>query len=316
MPQFMPQFPSQGQPSPPAQPSWQGQPSQPPQPPQSQSTGQWQQPTTGYQSAPQYPGQWQQPVQQGMFPPPQQQTPTQSGIYPPPQQQQQPMQSGMFPPPQQQQQKPMQQGMFPPPQKQTPQKNSQRGLWIVLGVIVVLLLVFGGIVAFMANSANSANTVAPTQVATVGATQVSPTAIVQSQPTIVSGKQHFKVGQVVKVNATWLVTITSVKTMDGNTFSTPTAGNTYFIVDVTLTNLSKQEQNVSSALNFSLVDASGQKYTETILIGETPPDGKVGANSLMHGQLTYEVPTMQNAFTFNFEPDLIAGALTVWDLQK
>ncbi len=210
----------------------------------------------------------------------------------------------------------MQSGMFPPPQQQTPKKNSRRGLWIVLGVIVVLLLVFGGIVAFIANGANSANTVAPTQVATVGATQVSPTTIVQSQATIVSGNQHFKVGQVVKVNTTWLVTINSVKTMSGNTFSTPTAGNTYFIVDVTLNNLSKQEQNVSSALNFSLVDATGQKYTETILIGETPPDGKVGANSLMHGQLTYEVPTTQSSFTFTFEPDLIAGALTVWDLQK
>lgn len=267
---------------PPDQPPWQGQPSQPLPPPQ--SPGQWQQPNTGYQSAPQYPGQ-QQPMQSGMYPG-----------------QQQPMQSGMYPG----QQQPMQPGMYPPPQP--PKKKSRLGLWIVLGVIVVLLLACGGVAVAVTNGAKS--------VATVVATQVATTTTAQSQSTTAPTNQHFKVGQVVKVNDTWQVTINSVKTVNGGEFSTPTAGDTYFIVDVTLKNLSGQEQDVSSALNFSLQDATGQKYTETILIGETPPDGKVEANSLLRGQLTYEVPTSQKSFTFNFEPDIVAGDQTVWDLQK
>lgn len=177
-------------------------------------------------------------------------------------------------------------------------------------MIVVLLLACGGIAAAVINGTTSVATVVATQV-------VATTTTVQSQPTTAStNNQHFKVGQVVKVNATWQVTINSVKTANGGNFSTPAAGNTYFIVDVTLKNLSGQEQNVSSALNFSLQDATGQKYTETILIGETPPDGKIEANSLLRGQLTYEVPTSQTSFTFNFEPDLVAGGQTVWDLQR
>ncbi len=205
----------------------------------------------------------------------------------------------------------MRPGMYPPPQP--PKKKSRLGLWIVLGGIVVLLLVGGGIVAALTNNANSDATVVATQV-------VATTTTVQSQPTTAitasTNNQHFKVGQVVKVNTIWQVTINSVKTVNGNDFSTPTVGDTYFIVDVTLKNLSGQAQNVSSALNFSLQDATGQKYTETILIGETPPDGKVEANSLLRGQLTYEVPTSQSSFTFNFEPDIVAGNQTVWDLQK
>ncbi len=176
-------------------------------------------------------------------------------------------------------------------------------------MIAVLLLACGGIALAVTNSAKT--------VATVVATQVATTTIAQSQPTTAStNNQHFKVGQVVKVNDTWEVTINSVKTANGGDFSTPTAGDNYFIVDVTLKNLSGQEQNVSSALNFSLQDATGQKYTETILIGETPPDGKVEASSLLRGQLTYEVPTSQTSFTFNFEPDIVAGNQTVWDLQR
>lgn len=114
---------------------------------------------------------------------------------------------------------------------------------------------------------------------------------------------------------TWQITVNSVKTSKGEQFLTPTAGNIYLIVDVTLKNTSGQEQTVSSALNFSLQDSTGQKYTETILTGETPPDGKVEAGSLLRGQLVYEVPTSQKSFTFNFEADIIAGGQTVWDLH-
>lgn len=208
----------------------------------------------------------------------------------------------------------MQPGMYPPPQP--PKQKSRLGLWIALGGIVVLLLVGGGIVAALTNNAQSNPTVVATQVVATATT-------VQSQPTAATtaitastNNQHFKVGQVVKVNNTWEVTINSVKTVNGNDFSTPTVGDTYFVIDVTLKNLSGQAQNVSSALNFSLQDATGQKYTETILVGETPPDGKVEANSLLHGQLTYEVPISQTSFTFNFEPDIVAGKQTIWDLQK
>jgi len=209
-------------------------------------------------------------------------------------------QSGQYPP------QPMQPGMYPP--QLPPKKKSRRGLWIAIGVIVVVLAVCGGIAVAVTNGAKS--------VATVVATQVATTTTAQPQATTAPTGQHFKVGQVVKVNDTWQVTVNSVKSSQGEQFLTPSAGNIYFIVDVTIKNLSGQEQTISSALNFSLQDATGQKYTETILTGETPPDGKIEANSLLRGQLTYEVPTSQKSFTFNFEPDIVASGQTAWDLQR
>ena len=284
----------------------------PEQPPQ--SPGGWQQPNSGYQQSGQYPPnqsgqpQWQgqppQPEWQGQSPQSSQpQWQGQSSQSPQPEWQhsntgyQQP---GQYP------QQPMQPGMYPP--QLPPKKKSRLGLWIAIVVIVVVLAVCGGIVAAVTNGAKS--------VATVVATQVATTSSSQSQATTAPTGQHFKVGQVVKVNDTWQVTINSIKTSNGDQFLTPSAGNNYFIVDVTLKNLSGQEQTISSALNFSLQDATGQKYTETILTGETPPDGKIEANSLLRGQLTYEVPTSQKSFTFNFEPDIIGGGQTVWDVQK
>ena len=59
----------------------------------------------------------------------------------------------------------------------------------------------------------------------------------------------------------------------------------------------------------------GCEYGQVLLTGETPPDGKVEAGSLLRGQLVYEVPTSQKTFTFNFEADIVAGGQTVWDLH-
>lgn len=106
-----------------------------------------------------------------------------------------------------------------------------------------------------------------------------------------SAAKHFKVGDQVNVGNTWVVTVNSVKTSQGDEFTQPKAGNTYVVVDVTLKNTSSQEQNVSSLLSFSLKDSTGQKYDETIITGATPPDGKVAAGDVLRGQIPYEVPS-------------------------
>jgi flagellar basal body-associated protein FliL len=193
-----------------------------------------------------------------------------------------------------------------PWQQPPPPKKRRTWLWIVLGVLAIVVLGCIGVVAL----ATSASKTTTNTIATTIATSI-PTSASTPAP---SG-QHFKVGQTVKVGDTWQVTVNSAKTSQGDEFTTPTAGNTFVIVDVSLKNLSSTEQNISSALNFSLQDSTGQKYTEIILSGKTPPDGKVEAGSLLRGQLSYEVPTNQKALTFNFEANIISGGQTVWDLK-
>ncbi len=135
-----------------------------------------------------------------------------------------------------------------------------------------------------------------------------------SSSTTSASTQHFKVGQQVKVGSTWVITINSVKTSQGDDISQPKSGDTFLIVDVTAKNVSSTEQNLSSLLSFTLKDSTGQKYDETIVSGATPPDGKVAAGDQMRGQLAYEVPASMKAFTLAFEADLLSAGQTIWDL--
>ena len=126
---------------------------------------------------------------------------------------------------------------------------------------------------------------------------------------------HFKVGDQVKIGSTWLITVNSAQTNAGDAVSQPNQGNTYVVVDLTMKNLSSQEQDVSSLLQFTFKDATGQKYDEALTdIGQSP-DGKVAAGDLLRGQLVYEVSTAQHQFTLAFENDIISSGQTIWDIS-
>src|SRR6266852_858736 len=126
--------------------------------------------------------------------------------------------------------------------------------------------------------------------------------------------KHFKVGDTVKVGTDWQVVVNSVKTDDGGQFSSLKSGDTYLVVDISLTNLSSKEQNVSSALSFTLQDTTGQKYNESIdgNAGATL-DGKVSAGSPLKGVIVYEVPSSVKSFVLNFAPDIVSSGQTTWD---
>jgi uncharacterized protein DUF4352 len=135
-----------------------------------------------------------------------------------------------------------------------------------------------------------------------------------SSSTTSASTQHFKVGQQVKVGSTWVITVNSVKTSQGDDVFQPKSGNTFLIVDLTAKNVSSTEQTLSSILSFTLKDSTGQKYDETIVTGATAPDGKVAAGDQVRGQLAYEVPASMKAFTFAFEADILSSGQTIWDL--
>ncbi|HEY7094677.1 MAG TPA: DUF4352 domain-containing protein [Ktedonobacterales bacterium] len=130
-----------------------------------------------------------------------------------------------------------------------------------------------------------------------------------------SQQQHFTVGDQVKVGDAFVVTVNSVKTSKGDQFIKPKSGNTFLVVDVTIKNAPKSEQNVSSLLNFEIKDSAGQKYTETILTDVTPPDGKIEAGGLLKGHMPYEVPSSQHDFVFSFQADITSNGQTIWDLH-
>lgn len=143
-------------------------------------------------------------------------------------------------------------------------------------------------------------------------TSTTPAATTATAP---AAPTFFKVGDTVKVGEQWQVIIEGVKTSQGGEFEAPGSGNTYLLVDISLKNLTNQEQDMSSELFWSLQDATGQKYTETVITtAPSTPDGKVAAGGLLRGTIVYKVPTSQHSFSLAFAPDLTSGGQTVWKL--
>ncbi|HEU4784429.1 MAG TPA: DUF4352 domain-containing protein [Ktedonobacterales bacterium] len=169
-------------------------------------------------------------------------------------------------------------------------------LCALLGVLALVIMACGG---------SSAN--AGTNVGTNG------------NSTTTSGSstsnKHFKVGDQVKVGDTFIVTVNSFKTNPGDDIFKPKTGNKFVVVDVSLKNVGSDEQDISSLLQFTLKDATGQKYNETIISNVTPPDGKLATGDIIKGQIAYEVAASQHDFTFAFEADIISSGQTVWDLH-
>jgi hypothetical protein len=129
--------------------------------------------------------------------------------------------------------------------------------------------------------------------------------------------QHFKVGQVVNVGNTWQVTIESAKTSPHGQYSQPQhAGNVFLIFQVSVKNVSSQEQNISSVVQFTLTDATGQKYNNSYddEAGATL-DGKVEPASPLKGSLVYEVPKGVYDFRLAFAPELFQSGQSIWDVK-
>lgn len=176
-------------------------------------------------------------------------------------------------------------------------REGSRQFRIAFGLGVVVLAA----VVFLACGSSSANTGTTTNGGSSSASS--------------SGAKHFKVGDQVKVGDTYVVTVNSVTTSNGDDFMKPKSGNTFLIVDVSIKNVSSKEQNLSSLLQFTLKDSSGQKYDETFVTGATAPDGKLAAGDVVKGQIPYEVSASQHSFTLAFEADIISSGQTIWDLK-
>lgn len=136
----------------------------------------------------------------------------------------------------------------------------------------------------------------------------------QTKDTPVPAPKHFKVGQKVKIGDVFEQVVNSVKISNGDDMNQPKSGMHYLLVDVSLTNVSQKEQNISSLAMWDLRDSSGQQYTEAITSFSKPPDGKLEAGAPLRGVIAYEVPTLEKKFTLSFQADMLASGQTVWDI--
>lgn len=186
------------------------------------------------------------------------------------------------------------------PASNTPQSpKKQRSLaWLWIIAIIAMFFVGFGAGASMRSTATTTNTATATNT-TDSTTQPANT--------------HHKLNESVSVDAIWQVTVNSVKTSQGSDFTSPKSGNTFLLISVSMKNISGSQQTASTIIQWSLRDATGQKYDETIVSGTTGPEGNVAAGDPLIGTLAYEVPTATKTFVLDFVSS-IGGQQVSWDI--
>jgi hypothetical protein len=209
-------------------------------------------------------------------------------------------QPGFAPPPDYQQYPLPPQYQPPPPQ---PKKKPNKLVGIAVAFVIVII-----VIAVAANGNHSNSNTGTVSTPGANTTPVSTQASTNQN-------QHFKVGDVVTVGSDWKATVNSITTNPGSAYEQPQKG-VFVVVNISLTNISNKEQDLSSLLSFKFKASDGTEYHETFLVGTDPsPNGKVEAGGITKGDLVYDVPTSANSFTLSFAPDPFSSGQTIWDLN-
>ncbi len=230
------------------------------------------------------------------------------GSWQQPQQPQYPQQPNTYYPPEQWQQPPM---MPPPPPPRPPRKRPSP--LIIIGIVIGAIILFSALGRAISQSSPSRST------STLVATTATPTATDTPFPTSTTASSsalHFNVGQAASTPDGYIVTVSKTYTSAGGEFNTPSQGNQYLVVDVSVKNNTGQVQHMAS-IQFTLTDSTGQTIDDTIaslpnvhpFVGGTLQDG-----TTMRGQLVYEVPTGKHPYSLAFAANSFSDNQTIWDI--
>jgi len=182
-----------------------------------------------------------------------------------------------------------------------PKKPVYKKWWFWALIVIVLII----IISVIANSGGSSNK-------TTTSGTASPTTAAGGQTA--GGQQKLTVGQTGKTGD-FEATLNAVTDpyASTNQFVQPAAGTRFVAVDVTMRNVSNDQQPVSSALSFELTDSTGQKYNETFAPGLTAIDGLVPPNDQRRGTMVYQVPLTATGLELRVRGDISSGG-TVFTL--
>lgn len=108
----------------------------------------------------------------------------------------------------------------------------------------------------------------------------------------------------------------SVKTNHGDSNYTPKQGSIYLVIDVTVINISGNNQLFASGYYFRLTDSTGQPYDEQFTDFGGPPEGTIIPNGKLRGQQIYEVPTSEHAFMLQVQGGNGTDApVAIWSIK-
>lgn len=145
-----------------------------------------------------------------------------------------------------------------------------------------------------------------------GESKTEPTkAPAQAEPTKAPAKgEKYKIGDVVQIGDITLV-VNKFSDAKPTEYFKPDAGKKFVVVDVTFENKGSKAATVSSMLQMTLKDDTGQAYNIDLgaqsASGGKSPDGELAAGEKLRGQIGYQVPADAKGFEFVFDASLFSS---------
>ena len=132
-----------------------------------------------------------------------------------------------------------------------------------------------------------------------------------------TGPQVFKVGDVVKINDSVLVVL-GWGEVTGDSFSKPDAGSKFIGVDVLLVNTGASPVSVSSMLQLTLKDDTGQQYdvdlSASVAAKKDGVDGELLPGERVRGLAAFQVPEQAKGLQFVFDASVFGTGKAFVDL--
>ena len=120
-------------------------------------------------------------------------------------------------------------------------------------------------------------------------------------------QQTYNIGDVIAIGTT-NITVNDVQYPTGDEYNKPNSGFKFLIVDLTIENTSATAINVSTLLQMSVKDASGQKFdvdfSASMASGGSSPDGEIAPGEKLRGQVGFQVPESATGLVFVFDADV------------
>jgi hypothetical protein len=132
-------------------------------------------------------------------------------------------------------------------------------------------------------------------------------------------QQRFSIGETVEIGDIAL-TVNEVTRPSGDELNQPEEGKTFVVVDLTLENKGDEAEQVSSLMQMSLKDDTGQKYDidlmASVASGGTAPEGEISPGEKLRGQVGFQVPEDAAGLEFVFDASVFGYGKVVVKLTE
>lgn len=122
-----------------------------------------------------------------------------------------------------------------------------------------------------------------------------------------TSQQTYNVGDVIAMGTT-NITVNEIQYPAGDEFNQPNTGFKFLVVDITIENTAATAISVSTLMQMSVKDSSGQKYDVDLMAstasGGSSPDGEISPGEKLRGQVGFQVPENATNLVFVFDADV------------